>query len=161
MTNTPPTEIKSKNQTKVLAIASAGGHWTQLLRLKPAFDEFQLIFVTTKESFASTVEGHEFFVVPEANRWQKFKLIKLFFCVVKTVLKTRPNVVVSTGAAPGLMGIIAGKLIGGKTIWIDSIANVEKLSLSGKIAVFFADRVYTQWSHLATTNVMFKGNVLS
>ena len=72
----------------------------------------------------------------------------------------RPGVIITTGAAPGLMGIIIGRIFGAKTIWIDSIANVEKLSLSGRIAVKIADRVYTQWSHLSTNRVVYSGNLL-
>jgi UDP-N-acetylglucosamine:LPS N-acetylglucosamine transferase len=69
-------------------------------------------------------------------------------------------VIVTTGAAPGLFGIFIGKVLGVKTIWIDSIANVEKLSLSGKIASRMADRVYTQWEHLATPKIIYAGNIL-
>ena len=30
---------KAKKQKKILAVASAGGHWVQLLRLRPAFEK--------------------------------------------------------------------------------------------------------------------------
>jgi UDP-N-acetylglucosamine:LPS N-acetylglucosamine transferase len=146
---------------KILAIASAGGHWIQLSRLVPAFKGEEIIFVSTKKSFADTVKGHRFYSVPDASRWNKLKLIWMSFCVAKLIYSLKPGVIITTGAAPGLMGIIAGKCLGIKTIWIDSIANVDKISLSGKIALLFADRVYTQWPHLATSKIEFNGNVLS
>ncbi|MFC5271567.1 oligosaccharide biosynthesis protein Alg14 [Adhaeribacter terreus] len=146
---------------KILAIASAGGHWIQLLRLLSAFEGHDISFMSTKASFASTVNGMSFYAVPDANRWNKLKLIYLAFRVAKVVYTLKPQVIISTGAAPGLMGIIAGKLLGSKTIWVDSIANVEKVSLSGKIALHFADKVYTQWPDLATQKITFAGNVLS
>jgi UDP-N-acetylglucosamine:LPS N-acetylglucosamine transferase len=64
--------------------------------------------------------------------------------------KERPDVVISTGAAPGLLGLILGRLFGAKAIWIDSVANSEKLSMSGKIAGYVADLWITQWSHLSS-----------
>jgi exopolysaccharide biosynthesis glucuronosyltransferase PssD len=145
---------------KTLAIASAGGHWVQLLRLMPALADGETIFVSTKASFAETVPGREFYNVPDANRWNKFKLVWMALKVARIVIFNRPKLIITTGAAPGIMGILAGRMIGSRTIWIDSIANVEKLSMSGRIAVLFAHKVYTQWPHLAGGNVIYKGNVI-
>ena len=147
--------------TKVVAIASAGGHWIQLLRLKPAFDSSELVFISTEPSFAETVKGYRFYTVPDANRWNKMQVLKMAIQVFKIIRREKPDVVISTGAAPGLLGIIAGKTVGAKTIWIDSIANVEKLSLSGKLASRVASRTYTQWPHLANGAILFNGNVLA
>ncbi|CAG5068549.1 hypothetical protein DYBT9623_01280 [Dyadobacter sp. CECT 9623] len=146
---------------KILAIASAGGHWIQLLRLKPAFEGHELIFVSTKKSFKDTVDGYEFHSIPDASRWNKMKLLYSLMCVLKIVFLSRPNIIITTGAAPGLMGIIAGKVIGAKTVWIDSIANVENISMSGRIATSIADRSYTQWPDLSNSKVTFNGSVLS
>jgi UDP-N-acetylglucosamine:LPS N-acetylglucosamine transferase len=145
---------------KVVAIASAGGHWIQLLRLRPAFINDDVTFMCTKPSFADTVEGYKYFTVPDSNRREKLKLVNSFFLIIKKILETKPDVIITTGAAPGLMAIVAGKLIGAKTIWIDSIANGDSISLSGKLALKIADRVYTQWEHLATPKIYFNGNVL-
>ena len=58
--------------------------------------------------------------------------------------------VVTTGAAPGLMALVMGKLLAGsRTVWIDSIANTRRLSLSGRLAWPVADAWLTQWEHLA------------
>lgn len=146
---------------KVIAIASAGGHWIQLLRLKPAYEREELIFVSTEQSFAETVKEHRFYAVPDANRWNKLQVLKMAIQVFKIMRKEKPDVVISTGAAPGLLGMIAGRTVGAKTIWIDSIANVERLSLSGKLASRVASRTYTQWPQLATEKILYNGNVLA
>lgn len=144
-----------------MAVASAGGHWIELLRLMPAFEQQSIVFVSTDKSFGQSVPGHLFFNVPDANRWNKLRLIYMALCVAVIVMKERPTTVVSTGAAPGLMAILAGRLILARTIWIDSIANVDKISMSGKIALKFAHKFYTQWPHLASSKIVYKGNVLS
>jgi len=146
---------------KIIAIASIGGHWTELLRLKPAFENNDLIFVSTNASYAQTVNGHTFYSVPDANRWNKMQVLKMAVAVYKIIRKEKPDVVISTGAAPGLLGIIAAKSMGAKTIWVDSIANAEKLSLSGRLASHIASRTYTQWPHLATASILYNGNVLA
>jgi len=152
--------IEKEEAVNVFAIASIGGHWIQLLRLMPLFRENNVSFISTKSSLKETVEGHQYYQVPDANRNNKVNLIKCCLSIGARIVISRPKVIVTTGAAPGLFGIFIGKILGVKTIWIDSIANVEKLSLSGKIAAKFADRVYTQWEHLATPKIVYAGNIL-
>ena len=89
------------------------------------------------------------------------QVLKMAVQVFKILRREKPDVVISTGAAPGLLGIIAGRSVGAKTVWIDSIANVERLSLSGKLAARVANRTYTQWPHLATEKILYNGNVLA
>jgi UDP-N-acetylglucosamine:LPS N-acetylglucosamine transferase len=145
---------------KLMAIASIGGHWVELLRLNGAFDEMEVVYVSTTESMGLTVPGHKFYAVPDSNRWDKFKLLTTLSKVYKIVRSEKPDFIISTGAAPGLLALLVGKLLGVKTIWVDSIANVEKLSLSGRIAFKFVDRTYTQWPELATNGIIYAGNVL-
>ncbi|APZ46552.1 oligosaccharide biosynthesis protein Alg14 [Polaribacter reichenbachii] len=146
---------------KVVAISSIGGHWIQLLRLKPVFEDVQMVFITTKASFKSMVsESDTFYVIPDGNRTDKIGLLKAIKTLFVIYRKEKPDVIITTGAAPGLMGICVGKLLGIHTIWLDSIANCEELSMSGRIAKKIANTVYTQWEHLATNNVKYKGNVL-
>ena len=76
------------------------------------------------------------------------------------MLRERPDVVVSTGAAPGYLALRCAKLLGARTVWIDSVANVEELSLSGRIASTKADLCLTQWPHLAAGPVGYEGSVL-
>jgi UDP-N-acetylglucosamine:LPS N-acetylglucosamine transferase len=146
---------------KVLAIASKGGHWIQLLRLFPAFSGHEITYISTNAGLAETVKGYEFHCIDDGDRGAKLKLLKSLFTMVKLIKKIKPDVIVTTGSAPGLMAVIAGKILGVKSTWIDSIANVEKVSTSGSIAVHFADSVYTQWPHLATSKINFSGNILS
>jgi UDP-N-acetylglucosamine:LPS N-acetylglucosamine transferase len=145
---------------KIAAISSGGGHWVELQRIAPAFEYHEVFYVSTHTSLGETVQGHKFYTIPDASRWNKLKLFVVAYQVFKVMLVNKPDIVISTGAAPGVFGIVAGKLIGAKTIWVDSIANVDKISLSGKLAVHLADRVYTQWPSLAKKNIVYAGNVL-
>jgi hypothetical protein len=54
-----------------------------------------------------------------------------------------------TGSAPGVMGLALAKLLFRcKTMWIDTIANCEEMSDSGRRARDFADVWLTQWPQL-------------
>lgn len=138
------------NERKVLFVSSSGGHWIQLRRLRPAFDGWTQFYACTNAGYRSTIDPDEhFFALPEASRWNKLRLVHQALTVLWVVLRTRPEVVVSTGASPGFFSMLFGRFLGKKTIWIDSIANVDELSLSGQHARRFADLWLTQWEHLA------------
>lgn len=134
---------------KLLALASGGGHWVQLQRLRPAFKDFETVYVSMFASYAAQVEGSRFYVVPDASRFD----LKSFAPVVMRALaifwKERPRAVVTTGSAPMLAFILLGRLIGARTLWIDSIANSERLSTSGRMAKRLAHTCVSQWPEVA------------
>jgi UDP-N-acetylglucosamine:LPS N-acetylglucosamine transferase len=65
------------------------------------------------------------------------------------LLAYRPDVVISTGALPGLVALTLAKVMRAQTIWVDSIANAEEMSMSGKHARRVADLWLSQWPHVA------------
>jgi len=62
--------------------------------------------------------------------------------------RARPDVVLSTGAAAGCMCCFLGKLLGARVVWVDSITNVNRLSLSGWLVRHIADLFLVQWAEL-------------
>lgn len=145
--------------TRILAVASAGGHWVQMLRLRPAWEGLDVTYVTTDPSLgaelatAARVVGKPapgFRVITEANRWWKWRLLRQMVELLFVILRTRPDMVLTTGASPGYFALRIGHFLGAKTIWIDSIANTEEMSLSGQKVRRYADLWLTQWKHLAT-----------
>ena len=120
----------------------------QLLRLRPAFEGHDVEYVSTNAGYQGDVASR-LYVVTDANMWQKLRLLKMFAQVAWIVIKRRPDIVVTTGAAPGFAAIMFGRLLGARTVWIDSIANSEELSGSGKQARHLATAWVTQWQHLS------------
>lgn len=104
--------------------------------------------MTTKKEYAKDVNV-PLYVVTDANIWEKLKLVRMFLETMLIVIRVRPDIVITTGAAPGFAAIFFGKLFGAKTVWLDSIANSEQLSNSGAQAKRWADIWLTQWPGLA------------
>jgi UDP-N-acetylglucosamine:LPS N-acetylglucosamine transferase len=140
---------------KILAVASNGGHLVQLMRLLPAFQDSKLILISTSVDAPQSLQLEKYFCVTDSNFDQKLKLIKTAFETMILIIKIRPDVIISTGAAPGLFCIFWGGLLGRKTIWIDSIANTEKLSMAGRIALRITKHCYTQWPNVAKSSGPF------
>lgn len=155
------TSDQSKRPIRVLAVSSGGGHWIELMRLVPAFEGCRVTYVTVERSYRSQVEGSRFRVVTDATRWNKFKLGVMMLQMIWVLLRERPEVILSTGAAPGYFALRLGKLLGARTIWVDSIANIEELSSSGQRIGKHADLWMTQWEHLAKPQgPVYHGGVL-
>ena len=138
-----------KPNKKILAVSSGGGHWVELMRIVPAFEGGDVAFVTVNREYRNEVPHHRFHAVNDATRWNKFAAAMMALRILLILLRERPDVVVTTGAAPGYFALRFGKMLGAKTIWLDSIANVDELSMSGRIAGKYADLWLTQWRHLA------------
>ncbi len=147
---------------RVMAVASAGGHWTQLLRLRPAWDGLDVSYLTTDKADVGLLQATDrVWRVNDANRWDKIGVIRMAIRILWVLARERPMVIISTGAAPGYFALRFGRWIGARTVWIDSIANAEELSLTGRMAQRYADLWLTQWEHLASVKgPKFAGAVL-
>ena len=135
----------------VLAIASGGGHWAEMRRLMPAFDGLDVSYASIRPEYESEALGRPYYFFNDFHRHRKRGAVPSALKIMWIVFKVRPQVVISTGSAPTLVALATAKLFfGAKTIWIDSLANVEHLSSSGKLARYVADIWLTQWPHVAT-----------
>jgi len=134
---------------KVLLISSSGGHWVQMRRLLPAFVGHEVIFASTDKDYHQHLDAGTYHSIPDASMWNKPRLIWQALSVLFLILRTQPAVVLTTGASAGFFALLFAKMLGRKTIWLDSIANYDELSLSGQKVGRFADLYLTQWPHLA------------
>jgi UDP-N-acetylglucosamine:LPS N-acetylglucosamine transferase len=134
---------------KILVVSSGGGHWVEVTLLRSAFEGVDAVYVSVNPDYADDVAEHRYYAVQDANRWDRWKFVILIRQLWLIVRKERPDMVISTGAAPGMLAIMMAKcLCRSRTIWVDSIANAERLSLSGQLVRPFADAWLTQWPHL-------------
>ena len=153
-------EPTTQPEIRVLAVASAGGHWEQLMLLRPAFEGLTVVFATTDQELARR-EGLLADILPDTNRDHPLRTITCFWRAVRLIMRLRPDFVITTGAAPGLICVVAARVIGVRSIWIDSVANSERLSGSGWIARRLATLAVTQWEHLAAPpKLIFGGRLL-
>ena len=139
---------------KILAVASIGGHWVQLLRIaRPLEERYEVVYMSTHPKCKSMVGTCRFHTMMDFSRWNAWKMLPASFNILGILLKERPTAIVTTGAA------ILGRMTRTKTIWIDSVANVQTMSACGKLARKFATHVYTQWPGLASAQVHYAGNI--
>lgn len=154
---------KHREGLRICLTASAGGHLTQLLKLSDSWSGYEAFCVTTTEVIRETLRQHgRAYIVGECNHQHPFRVIKVLLRCIEVVLKEKPKVIISTGAAAGCIMCFLGKLHGSKVIWIDSITNVERISLSGRMVRYIADLFLVQWPILVKKykNVEYVGAII-
>jgi len=145
--------LKNERAIRICVGASAGGHMNQLLKLLEMSRNWPkppLFCVTTLEALAEKLaQLGPVYIIGECNRRHLLKTLRVLMRSLKVVIKERPDVVITTGSLPLAMVCLSAKLFGAKIVWIDSIANIERLSLSGRMIRHLADLFLTQWPELA------------
>lgn len=134
---------------RILAVASGGGHWQQLMLMRPAFDGQDVLFLTTLPGLPEEFGAAPAAIIPDCNRNEKRMILRSAWALWRHIRRFRPDVVISTGALPGVIALAIGRFSGARTIWVDSVANAEEMSMSGRLARRFADLWLSQWEHVA------------
>ena len=150
---------------KICAGASSGGHMNQLLRLLQYTDSWPYkpaMYVTTLDVLATVLqERGRTYIIGECNRRHPLRAFITFIRSIFIVRRERPDIVITTGSMPLAFFCLVAKVHGARIVWIDSIANSEKFSLSGQMVIYFADLFLTQWPELAkNSKAEFAGAIL-
>ena len=124
---------------KIAFAASAGGHLTQIQTIftKDVIGGNEHIVLTEKNSKTKNLPGKNYFFKPLV-----YNPIDYFLAVIKYVRifqKEKVGLVITTGAEIGIPAMIAGKLLGIRTVFIDTIIRVKTPTLTGKICYPFSD----------------------
>ncbi len=139
---------------KVLFISSTGGHLSELLKLKKVMKRYESYLVTEKTE--TTKDLHfdfikRVFYVVYSTRFH-FNYIYIFpYNIIKSLiifLKIRPNVIISTGAHTAVPMCYIGKLFRRKVIYIETMANINTKTLTGKLLYPIADVFIVQWESM-------------
>lgn len=145
--------------SKVIFVSSPGGHFVQMSLLATNFEG--CVVVSTYQKCPSLLQVDKYYKINDFSRDNPKVIFSVLYSAFSILLNEKPRLVITTGAAPGFVFVIIAKLFGIKSLWIDSIANSGKLSMSGRLAAFFGVVVLTQWPGLADgKRVIYQGSVI-
>jgi len=120
------------------------------MKLEEAWKEHERFYVTTTPQVREEIQKRgRVYIVGECNRQGPLRTLSVLITCIRIALKERPDIIVSTGAAPACLMCVVARLLGARIIWVDSIANIEGLSLSGRIIRPLAELTLTQWPEVA------------
>ena len=133
---------------KICFAASSGGHYEQLMMLKPLMEKYDSFILTEKTQYEARVAGEKTYYLKQVNRKEKTFLLRMLqnaFLTFGVFLKEKPNVVICTGVLAMIPMCLLVKLFGGKLIYLESFAKVTSPTETGKLLYRFADQFYVQW----------------
>lgn len=139
--------LNSKTK-KICLAASSGGHYEQLMMLKPLLEEFEGFILTEKTAYSAIQKGIKTYQILQVNRKEKLFIVKMIINTIKSIsiyIKERPGAVICTGVLAMIPMCLVIKMFGGKLIYIESFAKSSSPTVTGKFLYKFADRFYVQW----------------
>lgn len=148
---------------KIGLVCTQGGHLTQTLELLDAFRGYDFFIVThdSPRNEDVTSAGRAYFL-PYIGAHPD-RLLLSFLWAWRIIRAEKPDVLLSMGAEIGLSFLTLGKLLGKRTIYIESWSRVENLSLTGRLVFPFVDVFWVQWPQLAKRcggKAQYRGAVL-
>ena len=140
---------------KVLFISSTGGHLNELMQLKPLFSKYDYHIITEKDKVNLSLKeeyNERIDYLPYGTRSKLFTYIfKYLYLCLKTLylyIKIRPKYIISTGTHTAVPMCYLGKIFGSKIIFIETFANRNTKTLSGKMVYPIADLFIVQWEEM-------------
>jgi UDP-N-acetylglucosamine:LPS N-acetylglucosamine transferase len=150
---------------KICFAASSGGHYEQLLMLRPLIDQYDSFLITERTQYeAGGIENRKIYYLKQVNRKERLFLICILiniFLSLRIFLKEKPDVIITTGVLAIIPICIIAKVFGKKLIYIESFSKVSSPTLTGKFLYKFADQFYVQWEKLLQyyPKALFKGGL--
>lgn len=149
---------------KVCFMASTGGHFEQIMMLKPLMEKYNSFIVTEETKYSVSDNNRKVYYLKQVNRQEKAFILKMFVNIYKSIkvfVKEKPDIVISTGALATIPMCLIAKLFRKKLIFIESFAKVTSPTLTGKLIYKFADQFYVQWKEMLDIypNAIYKGGI--
>lgn len=137
---------------KVLFISSTGGHLHEMLQLKDMFNQYDYHIITekTKSNLKLKNQYHnrvDYLVYGTKSHFLSYLFKFPYNCLKSLFLyfKIKPKYIITTGAHTATPICYIGKLLGSKIIYIESFANIETKTLTGRMIYPIADLFIVQW----------------
>jgi beta-1,4-N-acetylglucosaminyltransferase len=134
---------------RLLLVASSGGHLLELLELVDHSGATDRHWVTFDKPDARVLlEGESVTYAFSPTNRHLGNLLRNLLLAVRMVFRMRPDAVITTGAGVGVPFVYAARAFGVKAIFIESLARIDGLSLSGRLVYPVASEFFVQWPEL-------------
>lgn len=137
-----------KDKIKICFAASSGGHYEQLLMLKPLMEKYDSFVVTEETIYKTKIKNEKMYYLYQVNRKEKIFFMRMIVNAIKSLrifIAEKPDVVICTGVLAMIPMCFLVKIVGKKLIYIESFAKVTSATKTGKLMYKFADQFYVQW----------------
>ncbi len=140
----------AKNETIKICIAcSAGGHLVQARELAEVYEKYNHFYFTFSGGVANKLkETARVRTAPDIVRGNPLTWLVTAASSLYVAASERPDIVITTGAGVTIFFCLFAKLFGAKLIYIESMAKVNRPTLTSRALYPFADMFIVQWPGL-------------
>lgn len=122
----------------------------QLVTLRPAWEGFSRAWVTFDKSDARSLLRDERVVFAHGPTNRSIaNLLRNLLLARRVVARTRPRVILTTGAGVAVPFAWIGRLYGARVVYVESFTRIDESSLSCRMIRPVAERIYAQWPELS------------
>lgn len=134
---------------KICLVCSSGGHLAHLYMLKPFWANKERFWVTfDKEDSRSLLKGENVYPCYFPTNRSLKALVKNTKLAWKVLIKEKPDLIISSGAAVAVPFFYIGKIIGAKLIYIEVFDRINTSTVSGKLVYPITDKFIVEWEDM-------------
>lgn len=139
-------KLKQNKDLKICLVGSSGGHLTHLYMLKSFWEKKERFWVTfDKEDARSILKDEKVYPCYFPTNRNLVNLIRNTMLSIQILIKEKPDVIISSGAAVAVPFFYVGKLIGAKLVYIEVFDRIDKPTITGKLVHPISDLFVLQW----------------
>ena len=131
---------------KICLVCSHGGHLSEMLQLKEAFEGHETFFITYDSSRTRGLMGRKYLLRNIGTN--PLVMGQAFLSTFRILCREKPKLIVSTGSEIAIPAFYLAKVLRIKTIFIESWTRVDRPTGTGKIVYPVSDVFLVQWEHL-------------
>lgn len=157
--------MDTNKKIKICFAASTGGHFEQLMMLKPLMEKYDSFIITEKTSYnVNKNNDNKTYYINQVNRKEIMFIPNMLVNLFKSLIifiKEKPDYMISTGVLATIPMALIVKIFGKKLIYIESFAKISSPTMTGKLLYKYADRFYVQWEKMLDIypNAIYKGGI--
>lgn len=153
------------SRLKICFAASTGGHFEQIMMLKPLMKKYDSFILTEKTSYkVEKKEDIKVYQINQVNRKEVLFPLRMIINTIKSLgifIKEKPDIIITTGVLAMIPMCLIAKFFKKKLIYIESFAKISSPTLTGKFLYKYADQFYVQWEKMLEIypNAIYKGGI--
>ena len=141
---------EARKLKKICIPTSSGGHLTHMMMIEEFWKKYDRFWVTfNKEDAKSCLKDERKYWCYFPTNRNFLNLFKNSILAIKILLKEKPDLIISSGAAIAIPFFFFGKIFFRcKCVYIEVFDRIDKKTLAGKFCYKFADLFLIQWPEL-------------
>ena len=140
---------------RVLFISSTGGHLSEMMQLRRMFDKCNYYIVTEKTksnmNLLNEYPGRVSYLIFGTKDHLFSYIFKYTFNILKSIylyFRVHPDYIVTTGTHTAGPMCYLGKIFGSKIIYVETFANINTKTITGRLVYPIADLFVVQWEEM-------------